>query len=882
MKPWTAKFIFIAGLLIFIAGIIYQTGQAMVKLFAADRPVLAIIGGEVPVISVDFSRESSAISNQIFGEGVEMPFLDNIWNKNTGFEQNALDVTKAIKFTNLRFGGATCRTYNWKNGAMTGFRPYEKVYWEGIDQWYAYAKLLDLPSPTICTNIHLSPQDSADWVRYANIEKQYNIINWEMGNEEYLAYTDVADYIRDAKAHCSAMKAVDSRIKCGIVGDEKGVSWTNAKLLSLLKPGDFDFFISHYYEPEGYFNYYSLYTNDTKYETKINLPTGRYRLIFKAIGDQAPESGDPLPTLRICVDKDCSYVDVYNTERGNWVEYTSRPYDIQAGSHNISLTLADDYYGRQSRQDKNIFVADTRLLENAGNNTKLEFVDSKSWTYSFLSMNLSTEDSIKEIRSLMKQRGLNLPIYITEYGWSYGTEAYPNWGQQFDWRSTLFDVLHLQSLIKEAIPQANIWNDLSTGYWKYFSNDSKGVTYWPIFSVFKLLSEKTGNMLVETKIENVPTYDARKIKFTSTDRVNVPYLSVMSSKKDGKAYINVVNRSQDGEIHAIIKTNPKYSSVHLTEIAPSSMEAHPYRDDQYKEQIIAQEKTMEIGGDFEYSFKPFSVTTLEFDIANSTSAVNRPAITLLANTAETAVRKAAPDSPTICAITPEAGIYFKKTDVAIACGRSVSSASYQWDNGPVSKFSADTATTFPADKKRTLFLTYQYESGTGGKKISKTVKTSKVFDVNQRYCTVSPSGGTFIKDTDVHIECGQNVKRSTWRWNNGTAYNFNPSTDIKFIADFSKNLNLSFAYDQLNGGKSEEKVVRFSKSFKVPQCLDSDKGRNYQLKGTLDYTGNTIKRSYADSCTGNVLTEYYCDKNELMAFEKIRCSGSCFDGSCAE
>jgi hypothetical protein len=104
---------------------------------------------------------------------------------------------------------------------MIGYRPYEKIYWEGIDQWYQYAKLLGLSAPTICTNIHLSPQDSADWVRYANIEKKYNIVNWEMGNEEYLAYTNVADYLRDAKAHCSAMKAVDPSIKCGIVGDER-------------------------------------------------------------------------------------------------------------------------------------------------------------------------------------------------------------------------------------------------------------------------------------------------------------------------------------------------------------------------------------------------------------------------------------------------------------------------------------------------------------------------------------------------------------------------------------------------------------------------------------------------------------------------------------
>jgi hypothetical protein len=882
MKPWTIKFIFIAGLMIFLASVAIQVERAMSELFAAKRPVQAIIGGEVPVISVDFARETSAISDQIFGEGVEMPFLDNIWDTNGGFDQTTLNVAKAIKFTNLRFGGATCRTYNWKDEAMTGYRPYVKVYWEGIDQWYEYAKLLGLPSPTICTNIHLSPGTSADWVRYANLEKNYNIINWEMGNEEYLAYTDVADYLRDAKAHCGAMKAVDPKIKCGIVGDEKGVSWTNAKLLSLLKPGDFDFFISHFYEPEGYFNYYSLYTSDTKYEKKLSLPAGRYNLAFRAIGDQAPELSDPLPTMRVCIDQDCSSVDVANSVRGNWVEYTTRAYDVKAGSHNISLVLADDYWNQKSRQDKNIFVADTNLVDSRGERIGLEFVDSKAWTYSFLASNLATEDTIKEIRSLMKQNGLNMPIYITEYGWSYGTEAYPEWGKQFDWRSTLFDVLHIQSLIKEAIPQANIWKDLSTGYWKYFSNDTKGQTYWPIFSVFKLLSEKTGNMLVETKIENMPTYDARKIKFTATDRVNIPYLSVISSKKGGRAYINVVNRSQDSALLATIRTNPNYSSVTVSEIAPSSMEAHPYRDDQYKEEITTQEKTMALNGDFEYSFNPFSVTTFAFDAANSTSAVNRPAVVVLAEAVKTSARTAISANPNTCAISPEAGNYFKKTEIAIACGKAVSTANYQWDKGPVYKFSGEVTTVFTADKKRTLNLIYQYQTSAGGKKIIKTVKISKMYDANQRYCTVIPNGGTFTKDADVRIECGSGVKRSTWRWGNGPAYNFSPSTDIKFIADFSKNLNLSFAFDQLNGAKSEERVARFSKSFKVPQCIDSDKGRNNQLKGNLLYTGNTIKRSYADSCVDKMLTEYYCDKNNMMAFVKVRCPGSCVDGRCVE
>lgn len=881
MKHWQLKTIVILALLFFVASVAIQTAVSLGYFFTSEEEnptVRAINTEQLPIIAVNFSKDVAAISNKVFGEGVEMPFLDNIWDKNVGFDQNTLNVAKAIKFTNLRFGGATCRTYNWKDEAMTGFRPYQKVYWEGIDQWYQYAKLLDLPAPTICTNIHLSPQDSADWVRYANIEKKYDIINWEMGNEEYLAYTKVEDYLRDAKAHCTAMKAVDPRIKCGVVGDEKAVSWTNAKLLSLLKPGDFDFFVAHFYEPEGYFNYYSLYMNSDKYEKKVKLKPGKYRFTFQAIGDQAPETKDPVPTVQVCFDKDCSWVDVTNTERGKWVEYSTREYDIKEGMHALSFHLADDYYGWTSRQDKNIFVANVKLTSNNSETMNLEFVDTKTWTYSFLASNLSTEDTIKGIRTLMQQRGLDMPIFITEYGWSYGTEAYPNWGLQYDWRSTLFDVLHIQSLIKEAIPQANIWKDLSTGYWKYFSDDIKGQNYWPIFSVFKLLSEKTGDILVETRIENVPTYNAQKLKTLS--RENIPYLSIISSKKGDKRYINVVNRSLDSAITATIRTNLRYDSVKVSEIAPSSIEAHPYRDDQFKESITTEERVLAVSGDFNYSFKPFSVTTFEFDGALLNVGTSHPAA-VLAGYKAPAPKGLPAVKPGECAVWPDGGNHFNGLTVTLACGKGVTAASYQWDKGPVFGFNGNASTWFSADKKRTLNISYRYQANVKGKLVEKTARTSKIFDANQRYCNIVPGGGSFTKDMDIEIECGRGVKRSTWRWGNGPAYNFSPSTKIKFVADFSKSLNLSFAYDQMNGGRIEEKVVKFSKNFKVPQCIDSDKGQNYRLRGTLAYTGNTIKRTYADYCSGSTLFEYYCDRNDYMAFAKIKCPGGCSNGSCA-
>lgn len=70
-----------------------------------------------------------------------------------------------------------------------------------------------------------TPEQAAELVRLANIEKQYNVRYWAIGNEPDLfvakrgaeSYT-AADYVRDFKAFRAAMKAVDPSIL--IVGPE--------------------------------------------------------------------------------------------------------------------------------------------------------------------------------------------------------------------------------------------------------------------------------------------------------------------------------------------------------------------------------------------------------------------------------------------------------------------------------------------------------------------------------------------------------------------------------------------------------------------------------------------------------------------------------------
>ncbi|MEU0880840.1 cellulose binding domain-containing protein [Lentzea sp. NPDC005914] len=115
-----------------------------------------------------------------------------------------------------------------------------------------------------------TPQEAADWVRYANVTKGYGVKYWEIGNELYgnghygsnweaddHPDKSPAGYARETVAFARAMKAVDPTIKIGavlttpanwpdaIVGTGDAASW-NQTVLSIAGPY-VDFAIVHWY-----------------------------------------------------------------------------------------------------------------------------------------------------------------------------------------------------------------------------------------------------------------------------------------------------------------------------------------------------------------------------------------------------------------------------------------------------------------------------------------------------------------------------------------------------------------------------------------------------------------------------------------------------------
>lgn len=97
------------------------------------------------------------------------------------------------------------------------------------------------------------------WVRYANIQKNYGVMYWEVGNENWHNKTGSASEIAHiAKEFSQAMKSVDPNIKVGCSGITR--EW--CKTLLKIAGEDIDFIaVSNYWGWQKNFEYYGATEN---------------------------------------------------------------------------------------------------------------------------------------------------------------------------------------------------------------------------------------------------------------------------------------------------------------------------------------------------------------------------------------------------------------------------------------------------------------------------------------------------------------------------------------------------------------------------------------------------------------------------------------------
>ncbi|WP_166639549.1 cellulose binding domain-containing protein [Amycolatopsis sp. SID8362] len=240
----------------------------------AAWPVLAVLAAAVPAaeaaeppgatVTVDVRAGLATVPDT--GIGVNHA----VWDSQLGTGAVA-DLLGGAGVRMLRYpGGSYGDIYHWKdNTAPGGYVAPDTdfdTFMGGVRRTGA--------QPIVIANYGTgSPQEAADWVRYANVEKGYGVKYWEIGNENYgnghygadWEADDHADksptaYANEVVAYADAMKAADPAVKVGavlttpanwpdgIVGEGDTGTW-NQTVLSIAGP-HVDFVILHWY-PTG-------------------------------------------------------------------------------------------------------------------------------------------------------------------------------------------------------------------------------------------------------------------------------------------------------------------------------------------------------------------------------------------------------------------------------------------------------------------------------------------------------------------------------------------------------------------------------------------------------------------------------------------------------
>jgi hypothetical protein len=150
-----------------------------------------------------------------------------IWDAELGTTEVS-DLLRSAGVQMLRYpGGSYADIYHWRDHTAPGGYVAPGT---DFDTFMAAARRVGA-QPMIIANYGTgTPQEAADWVRYANVTKDYHVTYWTVGNENYgnghygsaweadeHADKSPAEYASNVVAYAEAMKAVDPAIKVGAV-----------------------------------------------------------------------------------------------------------------------------------------------------------------------------------------------------------------------------------------------------------------------------------------------------------------------------------------------------------------------------------------------------------------------------------------------------------------------------------------------------------------------------------------------------------------------------------------------------------------------------------------------------------------------------------------
>ncbi len=205
------------------------SGGVQPSFYVDDISLTAVPPPSQVLINVDSNNVRRVIDSRLFG--VAGAVWDSSFNTASTVSLLNANGTRVSRFP----GGSLSNSYHWQTNMTDG----------GSFQWAtnfdAFANVMRTVNAQafITTNYGSgTTQEAADWVRYSNITKQYGFKYWEVGNENYGGWEsdtharphDPFTYAFAARDYINAMKAVDPRIKVGVVvvtGEDSYANYTD-------------------------------------------------------------------------------------------------------------------------------------------------------------------------------------------------------------------------------------------------------------------------------------------------------------------------------------------------------------------------------------------------------------------------------------------------------------------------------------------------------------------------------------------------------------------------------------------------------------------------------------------------------------------------------
>ncbi len=193
------------------------SGQSVPAFYLDDiRLVRAQVSNQASA-TVNFNASGRTITPLMLGINVAC------WDWSlTSPERRAL--LKQANFGAMRYpGGSITNEYDWRANRN---RRTNADYGTATDGFLGVANELGAEK-IICVNYGSgTPQEAADWVQYANIQRNGGVRYWTIGNENYGSWEhdtypnrhDAHTYAEFARDAIQQMKSIDPTIKVGVVG----------------------------------------------------------------------------------------------------------------------------------------------------------------------------------------------------------------------------------------------------------------------------------------------------------------------------------------------------------------------------------------------------------------------------------------------------------------------------------------------------------------------------------------------------------------------------------------------------------------------------------------------------------------------------------------